>query len=128
LLSLSYLHVAQVVHVDIVQGGAEVNTNQGAVRRIVAALAQSKHVAAKLALVLFVSVFQPFMPVEEQPAGLSPDAPAYAVHGPYVVGYRSLAIGDETEQPLALSARYSALSSTGAEEELSCHMEIKDAK
>ncbi len=53
------------------------NTYQQTVRRIAVTLSQSKPVAAKLALVLFVSVCGPFMPVAEQPAGLSPDAPAY---------------------------------------------------
>ncbi len=103
------------------------NTQQGIVRRIGATLSQSKNAAAQLALVLFVSACQPIMPVAEQPAGLSPDAPAYAVHGPHAVGYQSLVIGEGTEQPLALSVWYPALNPTGAEEKVSYDMQIKDA-
>ncbi len=58
------------------------NTYQRTARRIAAALSQSKLVAAKLALVLFVSACQPFLPMAEEPAELSLDAPAYAVHDP----------------------------------------------
>jgi predicted dienelactone hydrolase len=81
-----------------------------------------------LALVLFVGACQPVMPVtEQQPAGLSSDAPAYAVHGPHAVGYQSLVSVEGTEQALALSLWYPALNPSGAEEKVSYDMQIKDA-
>jgi hypothetical protein len=104
-----------------------VDRHQWTVRRIGAILSESKLVAAKLALVLFVSAGLPFMPVAEQPEGLSPDASAYAVHEAHAVGDQSLVIEEGTDQPLAPSAWYPALNSTVAEEDVSCRMEIKDA-
>lgn len=83
---------------------------------------------ASMALVLFVSACQPITPVpEQQPAGSSPDAPAYAVHGSFAVGFKSLVSGEGTEQPLAVSAWYPALNPAGAEEEITYDMVIKDA-
>lgn len=104
------------------------NTYSPTARRIGAALSQSKLAAAKLALVLFVGAFQPFLPVEEQPAGLSSDAPALSVQWPHTVGYRPRDIGEGTEQRLALRAWYPALIFTGADKELSSRMPVKDAK
>ena len=104
------------------------NTQQRIVRRIGATLSQSKHAAARLALVLFVSACQPVMPVaEQQPAELSPGAPAYAVQGPHAVGYRSLVIGEGTDHPLAAGIWYPALNPAGAEEEITYDIQIKDA-
>lgn len=73
------------------------NTYQRTARGVIAALSQSKLAAAKLALVLFVSVCQPFMAAAEQPAELSPDVPAHAVPAPHAVRNQSLVIEEGTE-------------------------------
>jgi len=81
-----------------------------------------------LLLALLLSACQPVMPVPIQPpAGLRPDAPPYAVHGPFAVGYKPLVIGEGTEHPLEASLWYPALNPTGAEEEVTYDMKIKDA-
>jgi len=49
------------------------------------------------------------------PAGLRPDAPAYALHGPYWVGTQSLVIEDE-ENPLNVRVWYPALNPEAAAE------------
>ena len=53
-----------------------------------------------------------------QPEGLRPDAPEYAKHGPWWVGYKSLVIGEDTDHPLEASIWYPALNPTGTEEDV----------
>ena len=52
-----------------------------------------------------------------QPSGLRPDAPAYAVHGPYAVGVRYFTIESEqqSDRTLKLTVWYPALNPAGAE-------------
>jgi len=81
-----------------------------------------------LLLALLLSACQPVMPVPAQPpAGLRPDAPTYAVHGPFAVGYQPLVSGEGTARPLEVSLWYPALNPTGAEEKVTYDMKIKDA-
>jgi predicted dienelactone hydrolase len=81
-----------------------------------------------IVLAWFVSACQPVMPVAEQPpAGLRPDAPPYAVRGPFAVGYKPLVIGEGTELPLGASLWYPALNPTGESEEVTYAFKIKDA-
>lgn len=54
-----------------------------------------------------------------EPVGLRPDAPAYAQHGPFWVGYRELVIGEGTERPLQAGLWYPALNPQGVKEEIS---------
>lgn len=49
------------------------------------------------------------------PQGLRPDAPAYAVHGPYAVGARDFVIED-AKRPLNITVWYPALNPDGAAE------------
>ena len=60
------------------------------------------------------------------PQGLRPDAPTYAVHGPFAVGYKSLVIGEGTEHPLEGSLWYPALNPTGRKEEITYAITQKD--
>lgn len=76
-----------------------------------------------LALLFSISLMacQPIQaPVEEQsaPQGLRPDAPSYAVHGPFAVGYKRLVIDENTEHPLEVSLWYPAFNPTGRKEEI----------
>jgi predicted dienelactone hydrolase len=54
--------------------------------------------------------------------GLRPDAPTYALHGPYWVGARDYMIGGD-EHPLALTVWYPALNPDGAEESITYHID-----
>ena len=58
-------------------------------------------------------------PAEEEtlPQGLRPDAPPYAVHGPYAVGMRDFVI-EEGDQPVSITVWYPALNPTQAPEEI----------
>lgn len=74
-------------------------------------------------VILLVSARQPIQaPAAEQslsPAkGLRPDAPAYAVRGPFEVGYRPIVIGEGTEQQLDVDLWYPALNPGEAMEEI----------
>lgn len=74
-------------------------------------------------VVLLVSACQPIQaPAPEQtlsmPTGLRPDAPPFAVHGPFGVGYKPIAIGEGTEQQLNVDLWYPALNPEGALEEI----------
>jgi predicted dienelactone hydrolase len=51
--------------------------------------------------------------------GLRPDAPPYAVHGPYWVGTREFVIEPESDRPLPLTVWYPALNPEGKPEEIS---------
>lgn len=81
-----------------------------------------------LLLTLLLSACQPIMPVPAQPpAGLRPDAPPYAVRGPFAVGYKPLVIGEGTEHPLEGSLWYPALNPTGRKEAVTYAITLKDA-
>jgi len=51
------------------------------------------------------------------PVGLRPDAPPYALHGPYWVGARDFVIDPDSERPLTLTVWYPALNPDGLPEE-----------
>ncbi len=54
-----------------------------------------------------------------EPVGLRPDAPTYALHGPFWVGTREFTIPDkEGKRPLPVTVWYPALNPTGAEESI----------
>ncbi|MFN8374404.1 MAG: hypothetical protein U0694_16195 [Anaerolineae bacterium] len=52
--------------------------------------------------------------------GLRPDAPTYALHGPYWVGTMDVVIGQDTDRPLQAHIWYPALNPDGLEEAISC--------
>jgi predicted dienelactone hydrolase len=53
--------------------------------------------------------------------GLRPDAPPYAVHGPYWVGTREFVVEPDSDRPLPLTAWYPALNPEGVAEEIEYH-------
>lgn len=57
--------------------------------------------------------------------GLRPDAPVYAVHGPYWVGTRQFVINPEAEKPLLVLAWYPALNPDGVEESVVYPIQVK---
>jgi predicted dienelactone hydrolase len=61
------------------------------------------------------------------PQGLRPDAPPYAVHGPYAVGTREFVIEPDSERPLALTVWYPALNPDGLEESVTYMIEYPPA-
>lgn len=75
-----------------------------------------------LLVALILSACQPIQPAEKllapEPVGLRPDAPEYAKHGPFWVGYRTLVIGEGTERPLQSGLWYPALNPQGVKEEM----------
>lgn len=82
-----------------------------------------------LLVALILSACQPIQPATKllvpEPVGLRPDAPEYAKHGPYWVGYKSLVIGEGTEHPLAAGLWYPALNPQGVKEEITYTMTWK---
>lgn len=60
-----------------------------------------------------------------EPIGMRPDAPPYAVHGPYWVGYKSVVIGEGTDHPLQAGLWYPALNPEGDKEEITYAMPWK---
>ena len=78
---------------------------------------------------LLLGVCQPMKAPEKllAPAaqGLRPDAPEYAQHGPYWVGYKPIVIGEGTDHPLQASIWYPALNPTGAEENVTYTINTK---
>ena len=75
-----------------------------------------------LLVALLLSACQPIQPAEKllapEPVGQRPDAPEYAKHGPFWVGYRSLVIGEGTAHPLAAGLWYPALNPQGVKEQI----------
>jgi predicted dienelactone hydrolase len=59
--------------------------------------------------------------------GLRPDAPEFARHGPFWVGYKPLVIGEGSDRPLAASLWYPAHNPSGAREEIAYSMTLKVA-
>lgn len=70
-------------------------------------------------LVLAVPVRAQDEPLVPEPVGLRPDAPTYALHGPYWVGTQEFLIEDSTnpERPLLLTVWYPASNPDGLPEE-----------
>lgn len=81
---------------------------------------------------LLLSACRPLvMPAEEslpttpvEPQGLRPDAPPYAIHGPYVVGAREYEIPavNESERPLTVTVWYPAVNPQGLPESITYEM------
>ncbi len=57
--------------------------------------------------------------------GLRPDAPEFAKHGPFWVGYKPIVIGEGSDHPLEASLWYPALNPRGAKEEITYPMTLK---
>jgi hypothetical protein len=78
------------------------------------------------ALALPALLILPSVDAQEGPkpeaVGLRPDAPPYALHGPYWVGTRDYMIGGDGH-PLALTVWYPALNPDGAEESITYHID-----
>jgi len=70
---------------------------------------------------LLLSACQPITPPERpqspEPQGLRPDAPEYAKHGPYWVGYAPVVIGEGTARPIEAALWYPAQNPDGMQEE-----------
>jgi predicted dienelactone hydrolase len=68
------------------------------------------------ALVVPALAIQPSVSAQEGPkpeaVGLRPDAPPYALHGPYWVGTREFVVEPDSERPLPLTVWYPAVSDT----------------
>lgn len=81
-------------------------------------------------VVLIVSACQLIQPIViaqtlPESNGLRPDAPAYAVHGPFWVGYRPPVGDDGTTGPPEISIWYPALNPAGAKEEATYEAKFK---
>lgn len=78
-----------------------------------------------LLLALLLSACQPVMPIPPQPpAGLRPDAPTYAVHGPFAVGARDFVIGEGADA-IQMTVWYPALNPKNAKEKIIYHLSEK---
>jgi hypothetical protein len=70
-----------------------------------------------LLVALLLSACQPIQPPAKllvpAPVGLRPDAPEYAKHGPFWVGYQALVIDEGTDHPLDAGLWYPALNPQG---------------
>ena len=62
---------------------------------------------------------------DNPPQGLRPDAPPYAVHGPYAVGTRQFVIDPDSERPIPLFAWYPALNADGADDSYTYMIDVK---
>lgn len=79
-----------------------------------------------VSVVSALAIHAPTMAQENAPPkGLRPDAPAYAVHGPYAVGTREFVIDPDTERPIPLFVWYPALNADGAEEAITYTIRVK---
>ena len=79
-------------------------------------------------VLLFAGCDEESPPRSQAPAakGLRADAPPYAVHGPYWVGYRRLEIpGGGGDEPLEVKVWYPARNPTGAEETMTYQVALK---
>ena len=69
---------------------------------------------------LLLSAWQPVVAQESPPApepqGFRPDAPEYAKHGPFWVGYKPVVIGEGTDHPIEASLWYPTLNPKGVGE------------
>ncbi|MBL8156807.1 MAG: hypothetical protein JNM70_21700, partial [Anaerolineae bacterium] len=77
---------------------------------------------AHFALIVIVLLSLSVVSAQDQPkpeaVGLRPDAPAYALHGPYWVGTRDMVIDPETDEPLEVTLWYPALNPQGLAEQV----------
>ena len=85
----------------------------------------------KLILVLLLAALAvaPSLAQEEvgpPQVGLRPDAPQYALHGPYWVGTREFIVDSDTERPLPLTVWYPALNESGAAGSVVYDMGVSD--
>ncbi|MCE7985207.1 MAG: alpha/beta fold hydrolase [Caldilinea sp. CFX5] len=82
-----------------------------------------------LLVALTLSACQPIQPAAKllapEPVGLRPDAPEYAKHGPFWVGYRALVIDEGTDHPLTVGLWYPALNPQGVKEEITYAVTLK---
>ena len=82
-----------------------------------------------LLVALLVSACQPIQPAAKllapEPVGLRPDAPEYAKHGPFWVGYQSLVIDEGTDHPLEAGLWYPALNPQGVKEKITYAITLK---
>lgn len=80
-----------------------------------------------LLAVALAGIAIPITRAQEGPlqVGLRPDAPPYAVHGPYWVGTQEVVIGEGTERPLNATIWYPALNPAGLEETITYPVVIK---
>ncbi|NLF75475.1 MAG: hypothetical protein GX573_07235 [Chloroflexi bacterium] len=78
----------------------------------------SKSIVSVLVIAALALAIVPFAGAQEGPpqVGLRPDAPPYALHGPYWVGMIEGTIDADGERPLPFRVWYPALNPTGAEE------------
>lgn len=88
------------------------------------------HTGAHLALILIVVLLTTSVvfaqDAKPEPVGLRPDAPTYAVHGPYWVGYKTFVIGSGTERQLTTHLWYPALNPKNEKEEIIYQGKFKD--
>lgn len=83
-----------------------------------------------LLIVVLVLALAPLAGAQEgtttpEPVGLRPDAPPYALHGPYWVGTRELVIDPDAERPIILEVWYPALNPDGVEEATTYSIQYK---
>ena len=82
-----------------------------------------------LIAVLVVPAIAIFTPALAQgdtpPQGLRPDAPPYAVHGPYAVGTRQFVVEPDSERPVPLLVWYPALNPDGADDNYTYVVTVK---
>lgn len=78
---------------------------------------------------LIFSACQPIRPPEKllapEQQGRRPDAPQYAKHGPFWIGYRALVIGQGTDHPLEVGLWYPALNPKGIKEAVTYTLTLK---
>ena len=74
-----------------------------------------KSVVTVLLIIMLALAIVPFAGAQEGPpqVGLRPDAPPYALHGPYWVGARDFVINPDSERPLEITVWYPALNPDG---------------
>lgn len=79
---------------------------------------------------LLLSACQPVTPQPKLSApeaqGLRPDAPDYAKHGPYWVGYKPVVIGEGTDRPRQAGIWYPALNPSSSTEDVTYDITVKD--
>lgn len=79
-----------------------------------------RHIGLLMTVLLLLAFALPTAAQEEGPprVGLRPDAPEYALHGPYWVGTREFVIDPDSERPLPLTVWYPALNPDAVPEEV----------
>jgi predicted dienelactone hydrolase len=90
------------------------------------------HTGAHFALILMLVLLSlAVASAQDQPTpdgvGLRPDAPPYALHGPYWVGTQDFLIGEGTDDELQAHIWYPALNPDGLEEAIAYASVTKDA-